>query len=49
MYPPRKDPIPNQDSNRITNKQYPILTPLFAKHLTGYKTLFNDTHDPDKT
>ena len=49
MSPPRKYPISNQDSNRITNKQDPILLPLLAKYPTGYKPLFNYTHNPNKT
>ena len=49
MSPPRIDPISNQDSNRITNKQDPILPPLLAKYPTGYKPLFNYTHNTNKT
>ena len=37
MSPPRKDPIPNQDSYIIINEQYPILPILLAKYPTGYK------------
>ena len=49
MSPPRKYPISNQDSNRITNKQDPILPPLLAKYPTGYKPFFNYTHFSKKT
>ena len=49
MSPPRKDPIPNQDSNRIITQQDPILPPLLQKYPTGYKPLFNNTHYPNKT
>ena len=44
MSPPRKDPIPNQDSTRIINEKYPILPPLLEKYPTVYKIFFNDTH-----
>ena len=37
--PPRKDTTTNQDSKRIITQQYPILPPLLAKYLTGYKPL----------
>ena len=49
MSPPRKDPIPNQCINRLTNQQYPSLPPIIEKHTTVYKQLFNDTHDPNYT
>ena len=49
IYPPRKDPIPNQYSNIIINEQDPILPPILEKYRTGYKKLFNDTHDTNKT
>ena len=45
MSPPRKDLIPNQDSNIIYNDVDPILPPLLEKYPTGYKPLFNDTYD----
>ena len=47
MYPPRKDPIPNQYINRLITKQYPSLPPVIEKHPSGYKPLFHDTHDPN--
>ena len=37
MSPPRKYPIPNQDSTRIVNQKDPILPPLLSKWPTGYK------------
>ena len=37
MSPSRKDPIINQDSNRIINKQDPTILPLLEKYPTGYK------------
>ena len=49
MSPKRKDPNLNQYSNRIINAQDPILPPLLEKYPTGYKTLLNDTHYPNKT
>ena len=49
MSPPRKDPILNQDSDRIINEQYPSLPPLLEKYPTVPKPLFNDTHCPNKT
>ena len=49
MSPQRKDPIPNQDSNKIITQQDPILPPLLEKYPTGYNPLFNDTHNPNKT
>ena len=49
MSPPRKDPIPNQDKNRLFTKQYPILPPIIEKYAPGYKLLFNDTHDQNST
>ena len=45
---PGKDPIPNQDSNRIINEQDPIIPPLLEEYSTGYKSIFNDTHYPNK-
>ena len=47
--PPRKDPIPNQDSSRIINLQDPILPPLLEKWSTGYKPFIYDTHFSNKT
>ena len=49
MLPPKKDPIPNQDSNIIITQQDPIIPPLLAKYPIGYKALFNYTHYPNKT
>ena len=49
MLPPRKDPIPNQDSNIIINQQYPIIPPLLEKYPTGYKPLFDESNYPNKT
>ena len=49
MLPPRKDPIPNQDSTIIINKKYPILPPLLEKWPTEYKSFINDTYFSNKT
>ena len=45
MSPPRKDPIPNQDINRLITQQDPSDPPIIEKYTTVYKPLFNDTHD----
>ena len=45
----RKDPIPNQDINRLMTRQDPSISPIIAKYPTGYKPLFIDTHDPNST
>ena len=37
MPPPKKDPIPNQDSTIIINQKDPILPPLLSKCPTVYK------------
>ena len=42
--PPRKDPIPNQDSTRIITQQDPKLPPNLSKGPTGHKPFINDTH-----
>ena len=42
MSPPRKDPIPNQDINRLGTKKYQSLPPQLAKFCTGYKSLINE-------
>ena len=47
MSPPRKDPIPDQYINRLITKQDPSLTPIKARYPTGFKSLFNDTHNPN--
>ena len=39
MSPPRKDPIPNQGSNIIINKQYPIL-PTLLENVLLYISLY---------
>ena len=44
MSPPRKYPIPNQDSTIIITQQYPIITPLLEKWHNGYKPFIDDTH-----
>ena len=49
MYPPRKDPIPNQYINKLITKQDPSLPPIIEKHTPGYKPLFSDIHDPNST
>ena len=45
--PPRKYQIPNHYIKILITQKYPILPPIIAKHTTGYKPLFNDTHDPN--
>ena len=47
--PPRKDPIPNQDSTRIITQQYPNLPPHLAKGPTGHKSFIDDTHFSNPT
>ena len=42
MLPPRKDPIPNQDSTRIITQKDTILPPLLEKGPTGHKPFFDD-------
>ena len=44
MSPPRKDPIPNQDSTVIVIQQDPTLPPNLSKWTTGYKSFFSDTY-----
>ena len=48
MSPPRKDPIPNQDSTKIITQQYPILAPLLLIRTTEYKPFIDDTHKKNK-
>ena len=47
--PSIKDTIPNQDSKIIITQQDRYFPPILAKYPTGYKPLFNDTNDPNKT
>ena len=49
MSPPRKYPIPNQDSTRIITHQYPTLPQLLANYPTGYKPFIDDKHFSNKT
>ena len=49
MLPPKKDPIPNQDSNIIITQQYPNLPPILEKWPTGYKPFIDDTKFSNKT
>ena len=49
MSPPRKDPIPTQDINRLISKKDKILPPHLAKYPPGFKLLINDAHDPNST
>ena len=49
MSPPRKDSIPNQDINRLITEQFPSIPPIISKYPPGYKSLFNDAHDPNST
>ena len=49
MSPPRKYPVPNQDINRLITQQDPSIPPIMEKYTTGYKALFNDTHEPYST
>ena len=41
MSPPRKDPIPNQDINRLSTEKYQSLPPKLAKYFHEYKLLIN--------
>ena len=47
--PPRKYPIPNQDSTRIITQQDTNLPPHLTKVLTGRKTFIDDTRFSDPT
>ena len=49
MSPPRKDPITNQIINRLITEQDLSLPPIIKNYPPGYKTLFNDTHNPNIT
>ena len=49
MSPPRKDPITNKDSNRITTQQDPICPPLLVKWPTRYKPFIDDKKNSNKT
>ena len=42
MQLPRKDPIPNQDINRLGIKKYQSIPLKSAKHFPGYKSLLNE-------
>ena len=42
---PRKDPIPNQDINRLSTKKDKSLPPQLAKISLGFKLLINEAHD----
>ena len=41
MSTPRKDPIPNQDINRLRTEKYKSLPPQLAKYFPGFKQLIN--------
>ena len=47
--PPRKDPISNQDINRLISKKYQSLTQHLSKYTPGYGSLINYAHDPNST
>ena len=38
MLPPGKDPIPNQDINRLSTKKDQSIPPQLAKYPPGYKS-----------
>ena len=42
---PRKDPIPNQDINRLSTKKYQSLPPQLAKFPPGFKSLISKSED----
>ena len=45
MSPQRKDPIPNQDINRLRTKKYLSLPPQLAKYCPGFKSLLNKAEE----
>ena len=49
ILPPRKDPITNQDINRLITEKYQILPPHLAKYPPGFKVLINYAPDPNST
>ena len=49
MSHPKKDPIPNQDINRLITEQDPILPLIQSKYPPVFKPLFNYAHDPNST
>ena len=51
MYPPRNDPIPNQDKNTLGIQETQILPPHVNQFPPGYKSLRNEANDdnPENT
>ena len=49
MTPSRKDPIPNQDINRLITKKYQSLPPHLAKFPPVFKYLIYGANDPNST
>ena len=49
MSPPRKDPIPNQDINRLTTIKYQSFSPHLAKFPPRFELLINYAHDTNST
>ena len=45
MSPPRKNPIPNQDINKLGTGKYQILPSQLARFHPGYKSLINEAED----
>ena len=45
MSPPRKDTIPNQDTNILGTKKYQCLAPHLETFTPGFKSLINEAHD----
>ena len=43
--PPRKDQIPNQDTNMLGTKKYQSLPPQWPKLRSGYISLRNEVED----
>ena len=48
MSPPRKGPVPNQDSTRTIKKQDLILPQILANYPTIFEPFLNDTHYSNK-
>ena len=49
ILPPRKDPITNQDINRLITGKYQKLLPHLATFPPGFKSLINDARDTNST
>ena len=45
MSPSRKNPIPDQDINRLSTPKYQSIPPQLDKYPPGYKSLINEAED----